>query len=172
LIARRRPLDIFWEVTVAASRRNSGVRIYSPSDSRFIATTATADRLFPFPDERWGRAARPQAPTPGLRGHNGAVGYDQRLGQGAWKNLRRFILDRDRWLCQIRGPKCTGGATCVDHIVSRVDGGDFYNPQNLRAACRACNAAGGAKLTNRKRWRAPPPPVEAPAGPEPVFRIF
>jgi 5-methylcytosine-specific restriction protein A len=56
-----------------------------------------------------------------------------------WRKIRRQVLDRDRWKCQIRGPRCRGTATTVDHIVPWRDGGAIYDPRNLRAACRECN---------------------------------
>lgn len=72
---------------------------------------------------------------------------DPRLTSPAWRRLRLLVLDRDRWVCQL----CGGTATCVDHVVARADGGDMWNPANLRAACRRCNNQGGAELTNRRR---------------------
>jgi len=64
--------------------------------------------------------------------------------------LRLLILDRDRNVCQMRGPKCRRYATDVDHIVAVSEGGAFYDPANLRAACRACNGRGGAMITNAR----------------------
>ena len=61
------------------------------------------------------------------------------------------MLDRDRWTCQIRGPRCTHGATCVDHIVARADGGAPLDPANLRAACATCNGGRAADRTNAAR---------------------
>lgn len=78
---------------------------------------------------------------------------DPRYGTPAWKRLRRLILERDRARCQIRGPKCSTTAVEADHIVAVADGGDFWNPTNLRAACRPCNSGAGAAITNRRRWR-------------------
>ena len=98
--------------------------------------------------------------------------YDPRLGQGAWKNLRRLVLERDRWTCQIKGPKCIQAATCVDHKVARADGGDFYDLANLQAACRPCNAAGGAKLANRRHRARPAAPIPDPVPDIGPFRIF
>jgi 5-methylcytosine-specific restriction endonuclease McrA len=51
----------------------------------------------------------------------------------------------------MRGPRCTRFATTVDHIIPIADGGDMYDPTNLRAACHRCNSAGGADRTNRTR---------------------
>ena len=76
---------------------------------------------------------------------------DPRYGTPAWKRLRRIILERDGGRCQMTGPRCVGYATEADHIEAIADGGDFWNPANLRAACRPCNSAGGAELTNRRR---------------------
>ena len=65
---------------------------------------------------------------------------DALLCTSAYRRLRLAVLDRDGWLCQIHGPRCTRYATVVDHVVSRVDGGAVFDPSNMRAACRACNA--------------------------------
>jgi 5-methylcytosine-specific restriction protein A len=62
-----------------------------------------------------------------------------------WRRLRRFILARDLWLCQIEGPTCTRDATCVDHIIPKIRGGTDH-PSNLRAACVPCNALKGARM--------------------------
>lgn len=58
-----------------------------------------------------------------------------------WKALRLQILQRDGHRCQIKGPKCKGRATHVDHIVDVLDGGARLDPRNLRAACGSCNIA-------------------------------
>jgi HNH endonuclease len=47
--------------------------------------------------------------------------------------------------CAIAGPKCTGRATTVDHIVARASGGD-NSMANLRPACWHCNSHMGGKL--------------------------
>lgn len=57
-----------------------------------------------------------------------------------WDALRPVILQRDGHQCQIRGPKCKGVATQVDHIVPLSEGGARLDPDNLRAACGTCNA--------------------------------
>src|SRR5664280_1276336 len=62
--------------------------------------------------------------------------------QGPWRRVRLTILERDGYLCRIKGPKCTVIATQVDHIVPvKPDGsgGAWFEPANLRAACFACN---------------------------------
>ena len=78
-------------------------------------------------------------------------GIDPRYGTPAWKKTRQLILERDRHRCQIKGARCLGYATETDHIDAVIDGGDFWNPNNLRAACRPCNAGRGADHTNRHR---------------------
>jgi 5-methylcytosine-specific restriction enzyme A len=78
-------------------------------------------------------------------------GLDPRLQSKAWRRLRLLILDRDRHACQIRGPKCTGAATQVDHVIDRADGGAVFDPRNLRAACSACNGWRAAERTNTMR---------------------
>jgi 5-methylcytosine-specific restriction endonuclease McrA len=68
-----------------------------------------------------------------------------------WRRLRLLVLDRDSWLCQMRGPTCTRYATQVDHIVARADGGARLDPNNCRAACAACNGRAAAMRTNTRR---------------------
>lgn len=62
-------------------------------------------------------------------------------GHRRWKELRAFILDRDRHTCQIRTPGvCIGRATVVDKIIPAARRPELaYIPSNLRAACRPCN---------------------------------
>jgi 5-methylcytosine-specific restriction endonuclease McrA len=68
-----------------------------------------------------------------------------------WQRVRRMILVRDSFVCQIRDPGCTRVATTVDHIVELAAGGARLDPGNLRAACRRCNSSRGAAFGNRKR---------------------
>jgi 5-methylcytosine-specific restriction endonuclease McrA len=56
-----------------------------------------------------------------------------------WKQVRRYVLNRDRDTCQIGLPGCTVTAQCVDHVVPWRDGGAAYDVANLRAACTHCN---------------------------------
>jgi 5-methylcytosine-specific restriction endonuclease McrA len=80
-------------------------------------------------------------------------GADARLNTGAWRKLRRYIIDRDLGLCQVRGPRCSKFATCVDHAISRADGGPMWDERNLRASCRTCNSSAAAARTNAMRYR-------------------
>lgn len=61
--------------------------------------------------------------------------------RGPWQTVRRQILERDGYTCQIRGPKCTTTANHVDHIIPITKGGPWYDPTNLRASCKNCNLA-------------------------------
>lgn len=65
----------------------------------------------------------------------------RRVYRGPWPRVRRSVLERDGYVCQIKGPKCTTVATHVDHIIPELAGGSWYDEANLRAACRTCNLA-------------------------------
>lgn len=92
---------------------------------------------------------------------------DGRRGR-PWRRIRAQVLARDPW-CTIRGPRCTGKATTVDHIIPLSIRPDLaHDPSNLRGACVPCNSAGGARMTNaRRRQRrtrgAPPQSIYVPA---------
>ena len=71
---------------------------------------------------------------------------------GPWPALRLRILNRDRWECQVRGPRCRGRAEVVDHVVPWKAGGSWWDPSNLQAACRSCNTARAyAGFVSRRR---------------------
>lgn len=53
-----------------------------------------------------------------------------------WAKLRKDVLRRDHYVCQIQGPYCYGKATEVDHIVNRDD----HRLENLRAVCHKCHS--------------------------------
>ena len=76
---------------------------------------------------------------------------DPRLTSGAWRSLRALILEQDGYACQIRGPKCKGMATEVDHIVSPLEGGSFWDPNNLRSSCKRCNVVSGQQVRVRRQ---------------------
>src|SRR5262245_25658833 len=81
------------------------------------------------------------------------VSWSKRNGIAAapWREVRARVLSRARYLCEIRGPGCTGRAVEVDHVVPVSQGGARYDAANLRAACKRCNAALGARLGARVR---------------------
>lgn len=60
-----------------------------------------------------------------------------------WRAFRATILDRDRWLCTIKGQGCTLAAEQVDHVIPLSMGGPKYDPANCRASCAHCNVARG-----------------------------
>lgn len=61
--------------------------------------------------------------------------------KATWKRVRRAVLIRDDYQCQIQWRNCEGTAITADHIVSVLDGGDRYDMDNLQAACEKCNSA-------------------------------
>lgn len=72
---------------------------------------------------------------------------------GPWPRVRKAILERDGYRCQIRGPRCAGAANVVDHIVPVTQGGAWYEPSNLRAACQPCNRD-RVDQCRSTRWRS------------------
>jgi hypothetical protein len=65
-----------------------------------------------------------------------------------WRRLRLQVLERDRD-CQVRGPRCTGLATTVDHIVPLSLAPHLaHEMSNLRGACGPCNYGAGARMNN------------------------
>lgn len=80
--------------------------------------------------------------------------------------MRLYVLNRDRWICRIRLPGCTDVATTADHIVSLDDGGAWYDPLNLRAACLHCNSLRGNITKQAKRAGDTDGPRGLPLSPE------
>ena len=50
-------------------------------------------------------------------GSRGASARSRRVYGGPWPRLRLEVLNRDGWRCQVRGERCQGVASVVDHIV-------------------------------------------------------
>jgi hypothetical protein len=46
---------------------------------------------------------------------------------GPWPALRLRVLARDGYRCQVRGPRCQGEATMVDHIIPVRLGGAWWD---------------------------------------------
>ncbi len=66
-----------------------------------------------------------------------------------WQKLRRYILERDGWICQVQKPGCTMRATTCDHIYPASTHPElFWAEQNLRAACRKCNYSSGSRIAH------------------------
>ena len=82
-----------------------------------------------------------------------------------WRRMRIQILRRDP-CCTIRGPKCTGISTTVDHVIPLSTRPDLaHDPANLRGACGPCNFAGGARISDQTRHRRPAQVDRRPAAP-------
>lgn len=56
-----------------------------------------------------------------------------------WGDVRAFVLHRDQFICSY----CLDDANQVDHLIPVVRLGPFFDPENLTAACRQCNASKG-----------------------------
>jgi 5-methylcytosine-specific restriction endonuclease McrA len=77
---------------------------------------------------------------------------DPRYSTAAWQRLRRAVLARDRYLCQVQGPRCTGIADTVDHVLpSSTHPHLFWAEENLRASCRRCNYGRGNRAAAAKQ---------------------
>ena len=61
------------------------------------------------------------------------------LHTARWRRLRRHILDRDGWECQVCG-KLLGMAQ-VDHRVPVLKGGALWDESNLQTICFFCHVA-------------------------------
>lgn len=79
--------------------------------------------------------------APAVKARTAARGYD-----GAWREVRTLVLQRDRYRCAWCGDR----ADTADHVVPLAHGGARLDPANLVAACRSCNSRRGA-TTRRAR---------------------
>lgn len=77
---------------------------------------------------------------------------------GAWPRIRKAILERDNWVCQIchqpidptiPWPKQLSAT--VDHIIPVTKGGAWWDESNLRAAHNKCNLS-RVDHTKNDRW--------------------
>ena len=61
-----------------------------------------------------------------------------RLQPARWRAVRRQVLDRDGWRCQVCGK---AGRLEVDHVVPmhKDPDQDPYDPANLQTLCRGCH---------------------------------
>ena len=75
-------------------------------------------------------------------------------GSPTWRRVRKRVLERDNFECQLRLPGCRRRADQVDHMVPRHLGGAWYDEMNCRASCGHCNKAKG----NYDRRRSVVPP--------------
>ena len=61
-----------------------------------------------------------------------------------WTFIRRSILWRDHHRCTL----CKKPGNEVDHIIELIDGGSFWEPNNLRTLCHECHR----KKTAYQKW--------------------
>ncbi|HET8874235.1 MAG TPA: HNH endonuclease [Gaiellaceae bacterium] len=72
---------------------------------------------------------------------------DRRYSTARWQRLRKAVLARYGYVCQIQGPRCTGYASTVHHLVPSSQAPHlFWEPPNHVAACRRCNYGDGAHI--------------------------
>lgn len=75
-----------------------------------------------------------------------------RLQTSAWVKTRRYVLDRDAWLCRVpteRG-ECLRPASHCGHVVARADGGTD-EPTNLRAECAKHSTRDGGRMGGKRK---------------------
>lgn len=82
----------------------------------------------------------------------------------AWRQVRLEVL-AERGLCEIRGPKCAGIATEVDHIIPVLAGGARLDKSNLRPACKKCNSGRASSEKASDGWRRSSTWIVLVAGP-------
>lgn len=83
-----------------------------------------------------------------------------------WQKKRIEILERDHYACRVRGPRCTGTADQVDHIVPVEDGGPIFEDTNLRAACHWCNTWRAQQQKSRYGWKRARTHITLVTGPD------
>lgn len=74
------------------------------------------------------------AKTQAVKGNTTQRGYGY-----AWRQIRKQVLERDCYLCQVC--KAAGRlteATAVDHIINKAHGGTD-SKDNLQAICKSCH---------------------------------
>jgi 5-methylcytosine-specific restriction endonuclease McrA len=81
---------------------------------------------------------------------------DRRYSTARWQRLRKAVLAYYGYVCQVEGPRCTGYATTVHHLIPSSQAPHlFWEPSNLVASCRRCNYGDGARVAaDNRRQRA------------------
>jgi hypothetical protein len=70
----------------------------------------------------------------------------------AWRKVRKAVLDRDQWRCQLQiDGICKTRADCVHHVRGKQHGDD---PAYLLSSCQACNL----HIGDPERMEADPDP--------------
>jgi len=74
------------------------------------------------------------------------TGLIQTTGYKLRKRIRKFILERDRYICHYCGKQLIGSDATIDHkIPTFLDGTHDHN--NLVAACKHCNSQKNTKTS-------------------------
>jgi 5-methylcytosine-specific restriction protein A len=73
--------------------------------------------------------------------------------------VRKQIMERDGWRCQINGPTCIGEATQADHRIAHAEGGSD-DASNGQAVCVPCHEIKTQQerlrgMKKRSRYRKP-----------------
>jgi 5-methylcytosine-specific restriction endonuclease McrA len=77
---------------------------------------------------------------------------DRRYSTARWQRLRKAVLAHYGYVCHVEGPRCTGYATTVHHLVPSSQAPHlFWEPSNLAAACGRCNYGDGARVAADNR---------------------
>jgi hypothetical protein len=72
---------------------------------------------------------------------------DRRYSTARWQRLRKAVLAHYGHVCQLQGPRCTGYATTVHHLVPSSQAPHlFWEPANLVAGCKRCNYGDGSRV--------------------------
>lgn len=79
----------------------------------------------------------------------------------AYRKLRRFVLARDNYLCQLHLPGCTTTATQMHHL-DGVRAGKVCPPNRAAAACANCNIREGDPTRTTRPGKPPPDPAPNP----------
>lgn len=101
------------------------------------------------------RTSRPLDPRPSSSLSPGSgvsvptTARDRRYGTARWQKVRLGVLNRDLWVCRVVAG-CPVHASVADHVIPVAPGMPnalFFDPGNLRAACRGHNLARGFAAT-------------------------
>lgn len=77
--------------------------------------------------------------------------------------VRKQIMVRDNWQCQIQGPNCLGNATEADHRINHASGGSD-DASNGQAVCKPCHDAKtqGERLKGQQKRSRKRPTMQHP----------
>jgi hypothetical protein len=72
---------------------------------------------------------------------------DRRYSTALWQKLRRAVLAHYGYVCHFEGPRCTGYATTIHHLIPSSQAPHlFWEPSTLVAACRRSNYGDGSRI--------------------------